>query len=172
MFSDYYQIDKNYALRKISYWDAKEITAVKKANRKYLEFLEWSKTQEYTIEETFNYIGNKLLNWQYQKEWTYEMLEQDKIIGDFQIRQTKNPYAIELGYWINYKHREKGITSLMVNFICAIAKKLGFKIVVIIADEKNIASVNLAKKLQFIKHDKVINEFNESPYLVTYFKYL
>lgn len=172
MFSDYYQIDKNYALRKISYRDAKEITVIKKANRKYLEFLEWSKTQEYTIEETFNYIGNKLLNWQHHKEWTYEMLENNKIIGDFQIRITKNPYAIELGYWIDYKHREKGITSLMISFICEIAKKLGYKIIVIIADEKNIASVNLAKKMQFIKHDRTINEFNESPYLVTYLKYL
>lgn len=172
MFSDYYQVDKNYALRKISYRDAKEITVVKKANRKYLEFLEWSKTQEYSIEETFNYIGSKLLNWQYHREWTYEMLKNDKIIGDFQIRPTKNPHALELGYWIDYKHREQGITSLMVKFICEIAKNLNYKIIVIIADEKNVASINLAKKLQFTKYDKTINEFNNSPYLVTYFKYL
>ena len=60
----------------------------------------------------------------------------------------------------------------MVKFICEIAKSLNYKIIVIIADQKNIASINLAKKLHFTKHDKTINEFNNSPYLATYFKYL
>lgn len=169
MFRDFYQVTDIYALKKINYDDAIEITELKKQNKKHLPFLHWIKTQEFTVIETKRYIEAKLFNWYEGIEWTYSIMYNTKIIGDFQIRITKDGCGIEIGYWIDYRYRLQNIMSTIVNYIIEVARNLNLKAVIIISDKNNIPSIKLALKL-FFEQLPEINQYNNLPGLVTFIR--
>ncbi|WP_027124128.1 GNAT family N-acetyltransferase [Mycoplasmoides pirum] len=170
MFKEYYQVTEFISLRKIRFEYASQITESRKFNKNYLPFLTWIKTLKFTDEESLFYIEDKLKNWSANLEWTFEIFWEETLIGDFQIRKTTNWSEIEIGYWLDYRFRLKNIMSTIINFICSIAKSLNINWVIIVADPKNIASINLAIKLGFKETQYWIRKNDQKLGLLTFAK--
>ncbi len=151
MFKSHYRIGESLTLRKIEHSFAPMITAAKKANRNHLPFLPWISSQAFTDEESLQYVMDKLDAWDRGVEWTFAIFWDETLIGDFQIRITQRPLELEMGYWLDYRYRLRGIMSSIVESMVGVFKALGVRRLVIVCDPKNVASVGLATKLNFRK---------------------
>ncbi|WP_027119717.1 GNAT family N-acetyltransferase [[Mycoplasma] testudinis] len=163
-YQEFYQINENFSLRKIDLRDSLEIYQLTKSNLRHLQYLEWSHLPNYNETNATFGITNALLKWDAGKQWTYEILEHNKIIGDFQIRPTALEEAFEMGYWIDYKHRLQGIVTRVINYVCQINKKMGKKIAVLLIRPDNIPSIKLAYSLGFIQYTNQNNPFALASY--------
>ncbi|WP_033160112.1 GNAT family N-acetyltransferase [Mycoplasmoides alvi] len=166
MFKSNYQVNQFISLSKIDISYTSEITKLRKINKLHLPFLTWINNQEFTDNETLLYIKEKLWKWSKNEEWTFAIFYKTKIIGDFQIRKRINPVEIEIGYWLDYHYRLKGIMTNIINYISHISKSLGFQKIVIITDKANVASINLALKLNFIKDNHTSHQYSDKSLLV------
>ncbi|WP_027119716.1 GNAT family N-acetyltransferase [[Mycoplasma] testudinis] len=172
MFREYYQINSFYGLRKIDWRDFNEIYKLTKSNLKFLPFLKWAKNNNYSEANAFQNIATNLIQWQENKAWNYEILRLDKIIGRFEIRTTKILDSVELGYWIDLKHRLQGITKTIINFIFQQCRILNVKSIVVVINPQNIPAINLAKSLGFTLFNSPSNPYNEASNMATFIKYL
>ena len=166
MFNSYYQINGNISLRKIDMEYVPSITNLRKKNKSYLPFLTWMENQSFTNYETAIYVKNKLSLWSENKEWTFAIFYKEKLIGDFQIRkynyENEHKNEIELGYWLDYKYRLKGIMSSIIEFICNLSIELKITKIIIVTDKSNVASINLALKLGFTKNDSLDHGYSDN----------
>lgn len=160
LFAEYYALPNGCALRAIALADVPQITSQRIFNRRHLKFLPWIKTLRFTEDETRLYVQCKRDAWDANQEWTFSILADGEVVGDFQVRRTKIPTAIEFGYWLDIRHRGRGIMTHAVETICAAATRIGFTTAVIITHKRNKASAKVAIRAQFAQEINNINEYN------------
>jgi GNAT superfamily N-acetyltransferase len=87
----------------------------------------------------------------------------NKVVGQANVFLMKEGSEIaNLGYHVHPDFHKKGIGKKLSEEIIKIAKKKRIKILLIRTDGKNVASINLGKKLGFVKPPKEFLEKNRS----------
>ncbi|APB31157.1 GNAT family N-acetyltransferase [Vagococcus teuberi] len=123
---------------------------VQKNSEHLAEFLDFiSLTKE--VKDSENFIKRSISQEAQGKENVFFITDNDKIIGCIDLHNIDMTHKkAEIGYWLDKDYTRNNITSDCVNKICQLAfDKLKLNKLIILAEETNMASNLVAKKVGF-----------------------
>ena len=124
---------------------------VKKSLPELLPWLGWA-TEDYAIEDSYEYFQGCVQEWDKGKEFNYLILDENKnfmgMISALNVKEKdKN---LEIGYWISSPYAGKGYMQEAVKLIEQEFFGLGINRIVIHTDVLNKKSANVAQKLGYV----------------------
>lgn len=122
---------------------------VEKTRESLLPWLPWAHKNK-TPEDEFDYLWNWCRkNWEEEKGYAYIIREKvsDRVVGsiDFFGIDNENKSG-EIGYWLGEEFVGKGYMHEAIALLEAEIFKQGFNRIVINNDERNLRSINVAKR--------------------------
>ncbi len=100
-----------------------------------------------TLEEEIEYLVKAITKHETKEEYGYTILADGVVIGGCGIMPSnREKHVVELGYFIDFNYRGKGIATASVKYMEEVSKELGFKRMELYMDTRNIGSWKVAEK--------------------------
>ena len=147
------EIDKDITLRRLTRENAQEKFDLIVANHDHLlPWLPWADFY-HEIDDMHGYTDSEIEKFDAGTAITYDIYYQDQLVGSIDFNHiSEDDHHAEFGYWVGQEFTGKGIATRAVAGLTKYAfEKLGFIRVAILACTDNVASVNVAKRLNFIE---------------------
>lgn len=124
---------------------------VKKSLPELSPWVGWA-TEDYTIEDSYEYLQGRVQEWDKGTEFNYMILDADKnfmgMISALNVEE--NDKNLEIGYWISTAYAGKGYMQEAVKLIEKEFFGLGINRIVIHTDVLNKKSANVPQKLGYV----------------------
>ena len=124
---------------------------VKKSLPELSPWLVWA-TEDYTLEDSYEYLQGCEKEWDKGTEFNYMILDENKnfmgMISALNVKE--NDKKLEIGYWISSAHAGKGYMQEAVNLMEKEFFGLGINRIVIHTDVLNQKSANVPQKSGYI----------------------
>lgn len=147
-------------IRSIEEHDAEDLFYLVTESKKHLGlFLPWAYSI-HKIEDELKFIQsvhNKQLS---KQQYTFVIEKSGKIVGMIDLHNVDfDNYQAEVGYWLSEKYTGQGIISEALQQIHNFAfKKLKLHKLIILVDEKNEKSIQVAKRANYFYEGKFIED--------------
>lgn len=127
------------------------IEEVKKSLAELSPWLGWA-TEEYKVEDSYEYLQGCVQEWEKGKEFNYMILDENKnfmgMISALNVKEKDK--CLEIGYWISSNYAGKGYMQEAVRLLEKEFFGLGINRIVVHTDVLNKKSANVPQKLGYV----------------------
>ena len=147
------EVDKDITLRRLTRENAQEKFDLIVANHDHLlPWLTWADFY-HEIDDMYKYTDSEIEKFDAGTSLVYDIYYQDILVGSIDFHDvSEENHRVELGYWVRKDYTGKGIAARSAAGMTKYAfEKLNMNRVAILVAKENVASIKVAKTLNFVE---------------------